>query len=334
MARLALRLTLSLAIAAAVCAQQWLAADSPAAAPKRRALPPKWDKHVVDSFFGNPRGTLEGDRPNFGDRSSGPAAGTVAGTPADGNPAAGGAATNPDAAAGGPKTWSKLISADALQDEIKSYQNPVHDDVKSASEFKATGFKRARDDFSMLAVTLGVIAQYDGDARWKDQAAAARDAFARAGQNCKVATDQSYNEAKSRAEDLAALIRGDTISVPAAAEAKPQWSKVSNRPQLMHRLEQAQQNRLAPWTANAADFAKHIDGITREAQVIAMLAEVIQQEGYDYTDDTSYKGFAQEMQKHALEVVEAAKTKNYDAARRANAEIGKACSNCHGGFRG
>ncbi len=326
MARFFLRLTFFIAIASAVIAQQWLAADQPPPAQKRRSAPPKWDRRIIDSFFPDARSTLEGPRPDFAKSS------TPSGAPV-GNVPAGGTSDTPDPAAGGAMAWSKLISAETLQDEIKSYQTPLRDDVKNPSEFKGNRFKRARDEFSMLAVAFGVIGQYDGDVRWKDQAATARDLFAKAGVNCKVNTDQAFNDAKGRADDLAALIRGDTLPAAANAEAKPPWSKVANRPPLMHRLEQAQQNRLAPWTSNAADFGKNLDGIAHEAQVIAVLAEIIQQEGYDYTDDNSYKGYARDMQKQALEIAAAAKAKNFDQARAASGALAKACSNCHGGFR-
>jgi hypothetical protein len=101
----------------------------------------------------------------------------------------------------------------------------------------------------------------------------------------------------------------------------------------MNSLELAQQNRIAVWTANQNDFNKNLDAIVREAQVVAMIAEVIQREGYDFTDDNSYKGFARAMQQHALEVAEAAKSKSYEPARLAAGQLTKACSDCHGSFR-
>ncbi len=314
----------------AVLGQSLLSADSPGVS-KKRVLPPKWDQRTLDKFFSDARATLEGERPNFASSSAVVGGGK---TTAD-NPSGAGPTASPDSPTGpaGSILWSKLISAESLQDEIKSYQNLVKEDVKSPSVFKGEGFKRARRNFSALAVAFAVIAEYDGDVRWKNQAAAAREVFSKAGQNCKVATDQSFNDAKGRAEDLAALIRGETLPAPGPIEAKTQWAKVANRPPLMNRLELAQQNRIAVWTANQNDFAKNAETIAREAQVVAMIAEIIQQDGFDFTDDNSYKGFARDMQKHALEISEAAKSKSFEPARLAAGELAKACSNCHGGFR-
>src|SRR5436305_6681642 len=198
------RALIPLAIMATIIGQSGLAAEGPANAGKRRALPPKWDQRTLDKFFTDARATLEGDRPNF---NSGVATSKTSSTD---NPSSG----TPDSTPLGPTgefAWSKLISPESLQDEIKSYQNLVKDDVKSPSAFKGEGFKRARRNFSMLAVAFAVIAEYDGDVRWKNQALAARDIFARTGVNCKVATDQSFSDTKARADDLIALIRGDTL---------------------------------------------------------------------------------------------------------------------------
>lgn len=324
------RVLVAMAIFAAVLGQRWLAADAPAASGKKRVLPPKWDQKTLDKFFSDARSTLEGERPNFASSNTGPARPT-SDTPSPGTNPATTPNTSPNPT--GDFAWSKLISPEALQDEIKSYQNLVKDDVKNPSAFKGEGFKRARRNFSALAVAFAVIAEYDGDVRWKSQALAARELFSKAGFNCKVATDGSFNESKARAEDLAALIRGETLPAPGNIETKTQWPKVANRPPLMNRLELAQQNRIAVWTANQNDFAKNLDAIVREAQVVAMIAEIIQREGYDFADDASYKTFARDMQKHALEVAEAAKAKSFEPARLAAGELTKVCSNCHGSFR-
>jgi hypothetical protein len=313
---------LSVAIVAGMIGGRMLVADNAPAVPRKRALPPKFDDRVRDSFFSDVRATLEGARPNFSDSSNSATSATSGSSDS----------STPGATSGG-FAWSKIVSADTLQDEIKHYQTEVKDNVKNPSEFKGNLFKRARDDFSMLAAAFGVIAEYDGDVRWKDQAVTARDLFGKSGVNCKVATDQSYNDAKLRADDLATLIRGDTLPANPNAEPKTNWAKLVNRPPLMHRLDLAQTGHLAPWTANPTDFSKHLDGVQHEAEIIAMIAEIIQRDGFDFTDDKSYLGFAREMEKQATDIASAARSKNYDEARTAAGKLGQACNNCHAGFR-
>ena len=63
-----------------------------------------------------------------------------------------------------------------------------------------------------ICLNFGVAAEYDGTVRWQDVAPALRDAFARAGQNAKVGSDQTYQEAVSRKQDLDELVRGARVA--------------------------------------------------------------------------------------------------------------------------
>jgi cytochrome c' len=156
--------------------------------------------------------------------------------------------------------------------------------------------------------------------------------LARAGFNAKVGTDASYNEAKLRKDDMESLIQGNQLQLNKNADP-PQWIKVSGRPPLMSRMEQAHKEGLAIWTANSADFAKNSEQLVHEAQILAAIAEVIQREGFEFADDEDYLKLAQQVRDNSLRVVEAAKQKKYDQARTATGEIGKACTACHEGYR-
>jgi len=226
-----------------------------------------------------------------------------------------------------------LISAETLQDEVKSLQPLLTADVKTKQVFLGGAYKNARRSFSVLAAAFAIIEEFDKDVRWKSQAAAVRDLFARAGFNCKTATEQSFNEAKLRSQDLTSLLQGETVSPPSTVEQKNQWDKVANRAPLMTRLELAQQERLAAWTANASDFKKNAAGIQHEAEMIAAIAQVLTREGQDDASDEAYVNFAKSMQTAAQEIVNAAKSGNADAARMAAGALGKSCNACHADYR-
>ena len=108
--------------------------------------------------------------------------------------------------------WSKLISSETLEDEVKSLQKQVSENVTTPAKFKGGGFKAGRKQFTELALLFGIIAQYDADVRWKDKAIGVRDLMGRAGQNCKVGTDASFAEAKLRKDDLEQLVQGASIN--------------------------------------------------------------------------------------------------------------------------
>ena len=236
------------------------------------------------------------------------------------------------ATAQGGFSWSQLIEPEVLEDEVKAVQRRIGQSLESGTKFKGGGYKQARADLSVLATVYAIIAEYDGHVRWKDQAAGVRNLMARAGFNCKVGTDASFKEARLRRDDLDQLVQGGTVEAP-KAEVKAKWDAVSGRPPLMQRLEQAHQQGLTPWTSDAGQFKQHSGRLLHEAQVLAAIAEVIQRDGFEYTDDESYLGFAKAMRGQAQEVTDAVQKNDYERARKAVGQIEKSCSSCHEAFR-
>jgi len=296
-----------------------------AATGAKRARPPKWNRRDAEVFFTDAREKLSGQRPAAGGQGSSQAAAANPEAP----PGEGGGGP---AAPGGSFAWSNLISSDTLEAEIKLLQKDISDTVQTPAQFKGGGYKDGRRQFSELAVLLAIVAEFDGDVRWKQSASGLRDLVGRAGMNCKVGTDASFNEAKLRKEDMEKLVRGEPPQVE-RGEPKTKWEKVAGRPPLMQRLEKAQQQGIAVWTADQGEFKKNSEKLAREAEILAVIAEVIQREGFEYADDDTYLGYARQMRDGAKIVAEAAKNKNYEQARKASGDISKACSSCHEGYR-
>lgn len=290
-----------------------------AAAPPRRARPPEFSKSIRDVFFPDAREKLVGPRPQAATPGTKSTADTRPTDPVSQPPAAG-------------DGWSKWITAEVVEDEIKAGQIALAAAVQNPTAFKGGEYEQARENLSLIAVMFGIVAEYDGDIRWRREAAAARDVVARAGFNCKVGTDASYNEAKRRSEDLQTLVRGGSVSLPQPA-ADVNWSKVAGRPPLMKRLEQAYQQAVAPLTGSANEFERHADRLAHEAQVIAVLSEVITREGYEFADDETYVEYTRAMQNAALSLREAALRQDYQQARKAKGMLSKACIQCHDGYR-
>jgi hypothetical protein len=302
----------------------WLAAQP---ALKRRAAtgtlsPPKFDEKSRQFFFKDAREQL------VGERGVAPAAGsTPANTPAT---AASDAGEN---SGSGDFAWSALVSASTLEDEIKAQVSDVTTATKSPSEFKGGGYEVTRVSYTYLATLFNVISQYDSDVRFKKDAVGLAAMFSRAGFNSKVGTDNSFKEAKLRGENLKEIIGGGSAELP-KAEAGAPWADVVNRSPLMKRMDTSSLQRLKPWTADKASFIKNKDAIIREAEVLAMLAHVIQDPSFEYADDETYLEQAINVQKQAQAVIEAAKSDNVDQAQSAVSQINKSCTNCHESFRG
>ena len=223
-------------------------------------------------------------------------------------------------------SWSKLISADTLQDEVKSLGIQLADNVKTRQGFLGGGQRKARLVLSELAVVFAVINDYDGEVKWKTQAAAARDVFAKAAYNCKAATDNTFKEAKACSEDISALLRGENVKAPADVEAKSDWGKVAGLGQIMGRLRIAQEERISPWTGNAVDMKKNAAALVHETELVAALAEVIGRPGFDNADDEKYHKMTKSLQQSAIELRDAVQKDDYAAATAATGNLTKACA--------
>ena len=286
----------------------------------KRARPPKWSADVLDVFFEDAREKLEGERPDYAAKSATPAIQSPSSAP-------GSVAQEPSSFA-----WSKLIDAETLETEIKRLAQAVAQDVTSPTEFKGGAYQNCRRHFSVLATLFAIAAEYDGDVRWQDAAPGLCDVFARAGYNCKVGTDQTYQEAQQRKQDLADLVSG---SRPRAAEAEraADWSQVTDRPPLMQRLNIAHEERLTKWLANEREFGRHSAEVRHEAQLVAAIADVIGREGFDYWDDEQYAGYARSLNQAATDLAAAVELENFQQARDAGNHMTKACADCHDGYR-
>ena len=306
-------------VVAALCGRGF-AADQ--AGPVKRAKPPVWSQDVLDEFFVDAREQLVGERP--AKRAEDVATNQSAGQ---------GSAAAAGAEAGGAASWSQVISGDALAAEVKRIAASLREPLANPAKFKSGGYKACRGAFNELAVLFAVIAEYDGDVRWKDDAPALRDAFARAARNCKTGTDQTFAEGAELQTQLDDLIRGERLGGKPAPPPE-RWSDLADRPLLMTRMEVALQEGISSALSNARDFSRKAVDVLQEAEVLSMLAAIIDREEFEYWDDENFQQHSGKLRAASRELSRAAADANYDAARAAAGRAGQACSACHEGYRG
>lgn len=295
-------------------------------APKAK---PKFGKEITDIFFTDareklgpgtpPGGALTGlKNPDKGGKT--PAVvepKTPVSTPAE----------DPTVASAG---WS-FLGPEVIEAEVKAQATGVSNEIKNGSAFKAAGFKKAQVQFTMLTVMFGVIAQYPGDdVRWKKVAGGMRDELAKAAAACK--TGDQYASVKIQGESLAELVRGSPVDV-AEGKGGAKWGEIADFKALMKRMDQADKERLKPLLSAEKDFKENKEQILHEASIMAVLAEVIQDKGYDDAGDDQYLKLAKAMKAASIQLIDACKQDAYENARTANAALFKTCSDCHTDFR-
>lgn len=264
---------------------------------------------------------LEGPRPDFA------AAATRSVSPST---------TAPGTSTAVSSTWSRLIAASTLTDEIKHAQLPLQQATASQTAFNGS-IDTAVNQFSLVAVAFGLMAVHDdreGDLRssWKKQAAALRDRFANAASACNREASKAFPEAQAAAQDLMSLIRGESISAPAASDQPFQWSQLCDRGVLMQRLKLADET-LISGTASADAMAEDPDQLRHEAEIVAALGELIVQEAFIDWDDDTYREFATAMRDQAVSLQAALEKQDAEAARLTAKAVHQSCDACHQEYR-
>lgn len=301
----------------------WLAIGSfpQILADERRASAPTFTPNQTRGvFFDDLSQAFRGSRP------------TVSGIRKTAKTAIAASATNtPKAAQVAESTWTGLISASSLEDEVKRLKLVFDASVTTPGAFNSGGYQDARLHLSVLASLFAVINEHGSEVRWKSQAAAARDLIARTAFNCKAGSTQVYNEAKLRKGDLQDLIAGSGLASK-AAEAQNDWSMIADRSPLMEYAE-ALIDSLEDATRDAAAIKKDTDLVKRNAELIAVLGEILTQEGMDEADDGDYTKLSRDMVGDSSELVRLLERGDAAEIRKGTAMIRKRCDACHEQYR-
>jgi hypothetical protein len=299
-------------------------AQKDAKKPKPRAKPKKFNEEEVSRvFFDNVFDQLVGLRPEAKQATGGSSA-----SPGNNTAAANDAASSSSSSDG----WSQIISSAGIESEIKSIKLLVDKDVTTPSDFKGRGYKECRTHFSVAAALFGIINDYDGEVRWKSDAAAARDVFARTAANSKVGTAQVFNEAKQRKAELEDLLNGNGFPGK-ASDATNEWANIIDRSPLMLRMDAGFEGVVRPGAANANEFKANKDAILHEGEMISALATVLTKSGMEDADDETYAEFARTLRATARQLVTGTQQDNYEQVRMAVGTIDQTCNKCHDGYR-
>jgi len=280
--------------------------------PRRRAKPPQWSQEVRDVFFDDARKELVGNRPVL--RAAKTQAEVVESE---------GSLQNVDS------SWSDLIDAETLQSEVKQTINNVAGAIATSGKFNGEGHQQCQRDFSLLAVLFGVIEEFDEQVRWQRNAGVVRRHLKQAAAMCEEASEESYSAAKQEYGLLTDLLRGQ----PTIDDSLQEKGQVE-RSQLMLRMEQSVEEVLGSALSSKKNFRRRSTEVIHESQLLAVLAKLIVEEGYESADDEEFSGFARQLGEASTALVQAAKEENYEAARSAVGRLTQSCSTCHEDFRG
>lgn len=291
---------------------------SSAFAQERRAAAPQFDRQRIDEvFFNSLEEALGGPRPTLASLRDA-------------------ARSNEEIAADAENqsestSTSKLVSATTLESEFKRIKLRFDGHVASPGAFKGGGFQDARVDLTVLATLMAVISQYDGDVRWKTDAAAARDLLAKTATSARSGTTTAFREAQQRQGDLQSLLSG--TGVPKVGEpGENDWSEIADRTLLMSYMEELIE-RLEGESYDADTIRGNEAGTRRDAEMLGLMGVVISKEGMETADDEDYVTLAKDMKARAMKILRAIEIQDYAAAEAAVSTMRESCDNCHQDYR-
>ena len=228
--------------------------------------------------------------------------------------------------------WKPLITAASIEDEVKRMKLEYDQLITTPGAFNSGGYQDARVDLTVLASLFAVISDYSGEVRWKDEAATARNVFARTAFNCKAGSTQVYNEAKLRKEDLQMLLTGTGIGGGSDEPEPNDWGQIADRSPLMEYAEEVV-SRLEDHTVDTETIRAEEGKVRRDAELLAMLGEVLVREGLDEWDDEDYQKLSRGMSEQSRLIIDALDRMDFEAAESAAAEMRTRCDACHEQYR-
>lgn len=221
--------------------------------------------------------------------------------------------------------WNSLADPVDLEDEIKRVKLEFDGLMTTPGRFKSGNYRDARSKMFVLATLMAVVADYEGDVRFKKDAAMVRDLLA--GSATGLSGD-SFTEARQRQFDLQELVSGGGLN-RTAPPREVDWTEIGSRIALMNYLEDLMSNTLRNGANDAASVEANSTELKRAAAMVAIVGEAIQQPGMDSADDPDYVAFAEAMKVAAVELRKAIAQNDPAAARLSVGAIGQSCSNCH-----
>ncbi len=229
----------------------------------------------------------------------------------------------------GSSIWKETVSAATIEDLVKESKTRLDGMITTPAKFSG-GVADVRREFTLMASTMAVIAQYPEEIRWQSSAGYAQRIFARMAVNCKVGTQPVFNEAKQRQQDLQNLLKGTKLT---GAADEVSWADTADRGPSMQILEWALRENLIPATNSEKSFREKKEDIVKYAELIAMFGNIIQQPGMTDADDDEYIKFALVMKHTAQDVLKAVRVNDAELARTTVGRMDQACNKCHETYR-
>jgi exosome complex RNA-binding protein Csl4 len=101
----------------------------------------------------------------------------------------------------------------------------------------------------------------------------------------------------------------------------------------MQLLEKRFAANLKTWTSSESEFKGNTEDLVREAELVAVIANFLNEEGMPDRDDDEYRAFTAAMTNGAKMIAGAARQEDLSTAQKGAGIISQACAQCHESYR-
>lgn len=299
-------------------------------------------KVPFDAFFDEPyavasnQSSLSGSEPAVvanGNGGESSAATSEPVTMPDETPAADPAgATDPVAStAGSGDDWGSLISAEALDEEVKSIRNFMNENLQSVGAYNSAMLMLPPKAAS-LAALAEVASKHPEAVSWKDDAAYIRDL----GKQMNASALQRGAKDQKRLLELYEAV-SDTLnrSRPASLAEPPAGDSFAESAEMrlvMMRMEEAEK-RMRTEAGSEAALSSKKTMVAHEASLMAVMAKVVTQPGYGYEDDPEFTGYGAAIVEAAQSIKLSAESGDFAGYEAGLSKISTTCQNCHSKYK-
>ena len=227
--------------------------------------------------------------------------------------------------------WKEIIDKEILDSEVKNICNRLTKNLQTVGRFKST-HQEIPVDSATLATLAGIAVDHPDGVSWKQNAKYVRDLAGSMANKELIRDKKSYDVVKTPFEKIVGLLDGSVPGeLPDSADVAD-FADVAEMNTLMKRLDRAE--RWMQANVRSEDgFNLNGETVIHEANIIAALAKVTTTEGYGYSEDENFLGYAVPLIEACRKMIMAVEEQNYAAFDEGLNRMSQSCTGCHSEFR-
>ncbi|MFP6767070.1 MAG: hypothetical protein VB859_02795 [Planctomycetaceae bacterium] len=227
--------------------------------------------------------------------------------------------------------WKSLITIETLSSEIKKIRNELTGHLQNVGKYNS-GMADIPANGATLAVLADVATRHPGKVSWKAKAKFVRDLSAQMFTTELARGRKSYEQVKGPFEKIIEILDGSEPAELPESKDQAVFSDVASFGHVMQRM-----NRGFKWIqTNARDqesYKENSERVRHEVAILAVMARVIEEEGYGFSDDEDFVKYASQMLKACQTIKVAVKNEKFEDYDKAISAIDQLCTQCHMGRR-